>query len=136
MAAVTDTVDDLVARLTEQLGMATLSPAQKQAVQRRLNLLAPALPERWAGLAGSDLINAARYLARAALIAPGDFRFHVNISNRRLQSGEVGEAVVSLKRAGLLEPAIPRIYSNLAALSGGRDRTRSLVAWSWACGGF
>lgn len=103
----------------------------QRAARRNLALLEPSEAGRWAALAGAWPECAYALLSRALVAAPGDFRIHVNLSNKILQRGSVPAAVAALKRASLLEPGHGRVFGNLGALAESAAMARKLGARAW-----
>ncbi len=124
--------------MAEHLPGDAASLEQKAEEQKRLTVLSPDAAGRWAALAASMPCDSVKFLTRAIILSPGDFRLYVNLSNRYLASGEALRIWGPLRAAAILFPGLARAYEYLGvsipvSVTGG-DRRR-LRAWSWICGG-
>ena len=124
--------------MAEHLPGDAASLEQKAEEQKRLTVLSPDAAGRWAALAASMPCDSVKFLTRAIILSPGDFRLYVNLSNRYLASGEARRIWGPLRAAAILFPGLARAYEYLGvsipvSVTGG-DRRR-LRTWSWIWGG-
>lgn len=125
----------IAALLTERLATPGLAPAAAAACRRWNAILSPEKAERWAAVAPDRPERSEQLLLRAIRLVPGDFRFHFNLSNRMLLTGDPGSASRSLKRVMLLQPSFPKAYGNLAPFSQEARVRLGLQARAWVSGG-
>ena len=124
--------------MAQHLSGDAISVAQNAREQKRLTLLNPDAAGRWAALAASAPRDAVKFLTRAIILSPDDFRLYVNLSNRYLASGEALRIWGPLRAAAILFPELSRAYEYLGVLipvSVTEGDRRRLRAWSWVCGG-
>lgn len=128
-------LDQCLAEFHSRLEIDNLSEDERRETLRAMAVLRPAEAARWASLAASTPDKNLQFLGRALVAAPGDFRVHVNLSNQLLRSGEARGAKLLLRRAGILEPQLGRVYGTLAALSIGNARKWEMQARHWLADG-
>ena len=130
-----DSAVRLQERLHTLLSREDVTGAEKMKALRTLALFCPSDGLRWAALSGSWPERAASFLHRALVLAPGDFRLHVNFSNWNLKTGGARAAAAGLKRAALLEPGFSRCYGSLAGLMTTTARRWTYQSCAWQSGG-